>query len=701
MPNVSIAVALTDNYSSKLSNMAAVSSQFEAELTSMGQTVGQLETIQADYTSRISKQRVEVIDARKELTSATAAYKSLGDEASQLRLEEASASFSLATQELKDLEKQALNTDNQIRALATSAEGLARTEYTSSLGLSDSSSSTSMSSTFSSVWAAGAADQVSDAVAEATSVGISSAFGSDAGTIISSALTGAMSGAAIGSYLGGVGLGTVVGAGIGTVAGTVTGATSVFSAEDDYFKEYVQSAVESGKTTTSATVSSGSAIAASRETDLISFTTLMGSEDIATDYLEQIKTMSNSTPFLYDDLTSTFKTLLAYGTELDDILPSITSVGDAGAALGLSTDDISTLATALGQMTSTDKSSLEYIKLLTERGISAIDWLAERDSISVADVYENISAGIYSGKETAEFFTSMMNEAYGGSMELQSQTTSGLASTLEGLEAEIASASGEGYNSERNQGVSSQIEWLASEAGDAMQSLYTIIGQNEAYMENLQEQYTREALSALLTGAGTSLYGDEASSQLSQMNADYIAALAEYEATGSQEAALELQNLSQTAETMAQMAYESSEQYKLVIDAEEDLIAATRDLALAFDGWSSQYSLQQEYTVGQLANASEWFTATIVDGDASAALSAAYPNSHADGLTKVPYDNYPALLHEGEQVLTAREVRSQSNGGIQIVIKDNNFTIREEADVERLTTEIARRVALENMAGRY
>ena len=36
--------------------------------------------------------------------------------------------------------------------------------------------------------------------------------------------------------------------------------------------------------------------------------------------------------------------------------------------------------------------------------------------------------------------------------------------------------------------------------------------------------------------------------------------------------------------------------------------------------------------------------------------------SYAFGLERVPYDNYPALLHAGERVLTAREARNQDQG---------------------------------------
>lgn len=42
--------------------------------------------------------------------------------------------------------------------------------------------------------------------------------------------------------------------------------------------------------------------------------------------------------------------------------------------------------------------------------------------------------------------------------------------------------------------------------------------------------------------------------------------------------------------------------------------------------------------------------------------------NHAIGLPRVPYDNYPALLHQNERVLTAQEARSMDRSGTQVVI---------------------------------
>lgn len=47
---------------------------------------------------------------------------------------------------------------------------------------------------------------------------------------------------------------------------------------------------------------------------------------------------------------------------------------------------------------------------------------------------------------------------------------------------------------------------------------------------------------------------------------------------------------------------------------------------------------------------------------------------HAKGLNYVPYDNYPALLHRGEQVLTASQARRRNDGGMDVAALLNGLT---------------------------
>ena len=76
------------------------------------------------------------------------------------------------------------------------------------------------------------------------------------------------------------------------------------------------------------------------------------------------------------------------------------------------------------------------------------------------------------------------------------------------------------------------------------------------------------------------------------------------------------------------------------------------------------------------------------------AVSGDYGAGNAYGLSYVPYDNYPARLHEGERVLTAAEARAYKNGGASITIPKlaDTIVVREDADIGRIASELARKL---------
>ena len=206
--------------------------------------------------------------------------------------------------------------------------------------------------------------------------------------LFSNALSMATSGASAGFMVAGP-AGALVGAGIGGLVGLGSGALQSYESQDSSFKSYVQDAVQEQLDAQSESLTSGSSIAAGRETDKISFATLFGSKETADSYLSNLVGMANSTPFLYDDLTSMSKTLATYGYDADSILPVLQTIGDAGAALGQSTSDMTAVATAIGRMKSSNKTTLEYLNILNDRGIGAVGMLSDAYGVAQGTMYMN------------------------------------------------------------------------------------------------------------------------------------------------------------------------------------------------------------------------------------------------------------------------------------------------------------------------
>ena len=544
----------------------------------------------------------------------------------------------------------------------------------------------------------------SGSLSQAAGVWFESAIGQPTATMASEIASGLFSGAAAGAFLGP--LGALGGAAIGGLSGYISGESKIFGAEDDAFKDYYKGLYETVTKATDESLTSGKALAASRETDRLAFSALLGGEGQANQFLDQLIKTADTTPFQYDDLTSLSKTLLTFGYAAEDIIPVLTKVGDAGATMGLSTSDIGTVATYIGRMKSSDKASLEYLNPLMERGFGVFEWLAEDLGISQKAVYDKISKGQLSGAYVSELILDKFgSEDYAGQMEAMSKTTEGLESTLQGALDNIEAAGGEAYNLLRNEGKNLDIAAYGGNLGEALKILSKVTGENRAYGENLSAQYTREALEAVLLGNETTLDFGKSADELAVLTKEFAAAKKIYDlATSSEdekrEAGLAMERAKESAEALATASYESSEWYQKVQDEELKQVDAIRENTKSLDAATNAYNLSNAFTKGRgFSLADKHYLETTSnyrdsDGDGVVTNSDYISNkwqAHAYGLRRVPFNGYPLIAHQDERLLTAAEAREQDRGGRNHLTVNftGPITVRQDSDLDEIASRLA------------
>lgn len=657
MPDVSIAVSARNNFSREFQRMAADAKAFDKDIEMLSREIEALNRQKATIQTDLDGAKRELRDAQKGLDGTTEAVQ---------RLENAHLQVNHLTDQLKDVSQAAKQAQKD---LASADTQVSKSRNSGSLdGKSE--------GIISRLGNAGALQMAGDLFEQVAGTYVSSAYGAQAGTMFGSVLSGAGSGAAIGSMIA-PGIGTAVGAGVGALAGAVSGATTIYTEQDDAFKSYVQEQTEAQLAAQQESLQSGSSIAARRETDLISFTTLFDkNKELAERYLGDVRALSNATPFLYDDLTSMSKVLKTYGFQVGNMIPTLTKIGDAGAALGMETTDMNEIATALGRMYMGGSATREDLDVINDRGINAIQYLADAYGVDYGQMLEKISGGEVLGQRAVEIILEGMEKSFSGAMAQQSTTFEGLTSTLQGWNEELEAAMGEGYNEGRKQGMQEQIDWLSGEQGQAIEQANYAIGAWKAELENSKEEYIREAVEAMMQSQ-------------------------EYQNAQAEGDAAQMGELIMRAKVQGMNDYNASEGAQLALESELALAASIREDASSNSAYyNAGQRKAQEYERGLAAGlasikvqvpapASTYVTgptATASTGRASTYLTG---GPAAFGIDRVPYDDYPALLHEGERVLTANQARQADAAGAGgVTIHVHGMTVREDADITRIAGEL-------------
>ena len=671
MPEASLVIKAEDRYSDAVRKMSQTTKSFNKDVDDLEEQLRQLSMQKAPLKSALD-------EASRALKEAQKQFAATGDEADGLKLQLQQANYDNIKRNLDVVTRAARDTERQLSKTGSAGRGAGEGVRSG------------INAMVSAIATSGIGDMLGGLALSLGTAAGGSALGDAGGSIVSSTLQSAASGAAVGTMLGGLGVGTALGAAGGGVIGLLTGGLQVEENRDNAFSSYVQEAVEGQLNEMDSIRSSGSTTAGQREQDQIAFAQRFGSDEAAQDYLDQVKAMAVGTNYTYDEITGYSKSLLnSYSA--DETLGVLQTLSDATAGLNLDSSGVSMFIAGLSRMRTTDKATQEYLNYFSERGLDVYEALSRSTGADKSRIAEMVSDGDIGGTQAAQAILDYIQEEFGGLSEKLSTTYDAMVDNLADAEANLNARMGEGYNEARKAGLEAQQEWLES---DQLGEAYEAIGAWKAELENAKEQYIRDAVNEAMSSE-------------------------EYRAADASGDAAEMGRIIMQAKIQGMNEYNANEGKDEVLAQEIALIDGVRtDATLNNSYWDAGYTLGQEFSKGRAAGMSDGETLLDAAEEAGDAADGFMTRSVADtvaswlgfggkesatGLQRVPYNNFPAVLHEGERVLTAREARNYERmGGFGgITINMSGTVVREDADIERIGQAVLDRVIQAKVAGVY
>lgn len=545
---------------------------------------------------------------------------------------------------------------------------------------------------------AGLGNMISSSIGNTLNQQITATYGTTLGSTVSTMASGVLGGAAMGSIAGPIG--AAVGAAVGGLTGAINALSQKQEAKDDIFREEVQDIYSLVKSEQSSAYESGIYMASEREQLVMGLGTLLGSQEEGAKMFNEIKQFGIDTPYEGTSMIDAAKQMLAYGVKAENVMDDMKMLGEV--AMG-DQNKFNSLSYAYAQTQSAGKLTGQDLLQYTAAGFNPLSVLAEETGQTLAEMRDLMSDGLISSEDVTRAFRIATEEGgkFYGAMSAQMETYGGKLAMLNDLHDEISVGYGEGYNAKRSEGMTKEIEQLNGELGDRMKEAYSLIGEYQAEMENQYQQSIIDSITAI------------------QETNEYRKA--QEEGNGA-----EMGRLIAEARAKAEIEYRNSEAVILQKEADLGLVesiqqdAAINDAYMEYgrkmgDAFSKGYSgaiqgiieqgtLAQEQInslVNEKGSFIQKFTNNAKQKSYSDETLAKYSARYATGTDRVPYNDMPALLHEGERVLTKVEADKMDKASnlsptINITVNNNSSSTYE------ITQEICNQImkASEVYAGR-
>lgn len=189
---------------------------------------------------------------------------------------------------------------------------------------------------------------------------------------------------------------------------------------------------------TKAVVSNTSALEQSK----IAFTQLLGSAGQADKFIGDLQAFAAKTPFKFSELREYAQQLVGTGTAAKNVIPVMTDLGNAVAAVGGGNEKLQRVVLAYEQVQSKGKLAGDEARQFAEAGIPVWQLLSKQLGISTAQVQKLSEEGKITAQVFDEAFHAEAVARWGGQMEAASHSLQGITSNIGDLGEQLSAKLG-------------------------------------------------------------------------------------------------------------------------------------------------------------------------------------------------------------------------------------------------------------------
>ena len=185
------------------------------------------------------------------------------------------------------------------------------------------------------------------------------------------------------------------------------------------------------------TLSTGLAYNAMQQNANAALTTMLGSQKAVNEQMEKLGKLAQNSPFSKATFISAQQQLIAFGVEVEKVIPLLDAMQNAVAASGGGSQQLADLAFVVAQIKAAGKITGQDLIQLGQRGINAAEIIGKAFGKSSAEVKAMISKNQIDADQAIDALTKGMMEKFGGATDAIKQQWSGAADRIKAANRDI------------------------------------------------------------------------------------------------------------------------------------------------------------------------------------------------------------------------------------------------------------------------